>query len=86
VTAESTENQQAAAAQAADEVAEARHMADARAQHEVSGSAVVVENASTPDDVAVAWPGSGPSGQAIVRPSEPPEVNKRGPHGPPDAA
>lgn len=44
------EDQRAAQAQAAGEAAEARHMADAQAQHQASGSTVVAEQASTPDD------------------------------------
>jgi hypothetical protein len=55
VTAEARENQEAAAAQAAGEAAEGRHQADTQAQHQASGSTVVVEAASTPDDTAVTW-------------------------------
>jgi hypothetical protein len=58
MTADARENQQAAAAVAAGEAAEAKHMADALVQHQISGSATVVEDAATTDDVSVPWFGS----------------------------
>jgi hypothetical protein len=85
MTAGPREDQRAGQAQAAGEAAEARHQADARAQHQASGSTVVVEQASTPDDVAVLWSSSDTSGSPTLVPSSPPEVNKRGNHGPPVA-
>ncbi|MGH9288132.1 MAG: hypothetical protein ACRD0V_07575 [Acidimicrobiales bacterium] len=68
----------------AGEAAEARHMADARAQHQIAGSSVAVEAASTPDDVAVDWFGSGAdAGEAVVEPSSPPPTNQYEVHPPP---
>jgi hypothetical protein len=58
MTAGQQENAQAAQAQAAGEAADAGHRADAQAQHQISGSTVAVEPASTPDDHAVSWFGS----------------------------
>src|SRR4029453_17174020 len=76
MTAEAGENDAAAQAQSRGEAAEARHLADTQAQHQASGSTVVVEQASTPDDTAVSWFGSGAdAGQANVQPSTPPAVN-----------
>ena len=55
MTAGEAENAAAAAAQAAGQAAEAWHQADAQQQHQASCSTVVVEQASTPDDIAVQW-------------------------------
>jgi hypothetical protein len=87
VTAGPQEDQRAANAQAAGEAAEAKHTADALAQHQASGSAVVVEDVATPDDVSVGWFGSGSNAaQPTLRPSEPAPVGQQGNHGPPDVA
>jgi hypothetical protein len=84
VTAGPSENAAAAAAQAAGEAAESKHMADARAQHQASGSTVVVEQASTPDDHAVSWSNADTSASPTLVPSSPPAVNssERDPRGP----
>jgi hypothetical protein len=75
MTAGQQENAAAAAAVAAGEAAEVKHLADARAQHAIGGSTVAVEDPSTPDDVAVSWTGSdnargpGPSPQPTRAPN-----------------
>jgi hypothetical protein len=58
MTAGPTENQLAAQAVAGGEAAESQHRQDAEAQHQASGSATVVEQASTPSDHAVQWTGT----------------------------
>ena len=68
MTASDRESQLAAAAQAQGEAAEVQHMADALAQHAISGSTVAVESAATPDDTAVSWTGSDRHGRAGVSP------------------
>ena len=55
MTAGEAENAAAAAAQAAGQATEAWHQADAQQQHQASCSTVAVEQASTPDDIAVQW-------------------------------
>lgn len=50
------------------EAAEDKHMADARAQHEIAGSTVAIESASTADDVSVGWLGEDRHGPAGVSP------------------
>jgi hypothetical protein len=76
MTAGPAENAAAVATQAKGEAAEARHQADAQAQHQASGSTVVVEDASTADDVSVSWIPSGDNAaQATLVPSSPPPVN-----------
>jgi hypothetical protein len=76
MTASPAEDQRAAQGQAAGEAAEARHMADAQAQHATAGSAVAVEAGAPPDDVSVSCFGSGADvGQANVQPSTPPATN-----------
>jgi hypothetical protein len=81
MTAESTENQLAGQAFAAGVAAQGQHMRDAEAQHQVSGSAVAVEQASEPSDHAVAWTGSdnaagnGPSPQPRGRGPNPVAVS-----------
>jgi NOL1/NOP2/fmu family ribosome biogenesis protein len=88
VTAGPQEDQAAAAAMAAGESAELRHMADTqRQQRTTTGSDVAIEAALTADDVAVDWPGStAGNARPTLQPSTPPPVGQRGPHGPPDAA
>jgi hypothetical protein len=52
--------------------AEASARADAERQHEVSGSAMVAEQPSTPDDIAVNWTSSvDTTAQPTLTPSEP---------------
>jgi hypothetical protein len=86
VTAGPSENAAAAAAMAAGQEAELRHMANARQQHEASGSTVVIEDAAGPDDTAVDWPGSSAGAAApTLVPSQPRPVGLVD-HGPPDAA
>jgi hypothetical protein len=86
MTADARENQQAAAAVAAGEAAETKHLADSVAQHGISGSAEAVEPAATSDDVAVPWfgsdnhPGPGPSPQADGRPNDVAVVDVTQPH------
>jgi hypothetical protein len=75
MTAEAQEDAAAAQAQAAGEAAEARHQADAEAQHQASGSTVVVEQPSTPDAQAVAWSPTDNSAQPTLQPSQPPATN-----------
>ena len=75
MTAEQRENATAASAQAAGEAAAGKHEADARAQHQASGSTVVVEQASTPDSHAVAWSNADATAQPTLVPSTPPPVN-----------
>lgn len=55
MTAGPAENAAAAAAVAAGEAAAAKHDGAALAQHQASGSTVVAEQPSTPDDTAVQW-------------------------------
>jgi hypothetical protein len=75
MTAGPQENQLAAQAVAAAEAAEVKHLADALAQHRIVGSTVAIEDARTPDDVAVSWtgsdnhPGPGPSPQPTRAPN-----------------
>jgi hypothetical protein len=75
MTADAREDAVAASAQAAGEAAEARHLAEAQAQHQASGSAVVVEQASTPDDVAVSWSNTDNAASPSLSPSTPRPVN-----------
>jgi hypothetical protein len=87
MTASNTDDQRAAAAQATGESAAAQHATAAAAQHEASGSAVAVEAARTPDHTAVSWSSNvDTTARPSLSPSTPPEVNKHGNHGPPDAA
>jgi hypothetical protein len=74
----------AAQAQGAGERAEARHQAEALAQHQSSGSAVVVEQALTSDDISVVWSVGDTTAQPTLIPSQPPPVNssERDPRGP----
>jgi hypothetical protein len=58
MTAGPREDQRAGQAVAAGEAAAQAHEAAALAQHQASGSAVVVESPTTPDGQAVAWFGS----------------------------
>ena len=76
MTATPAEDQRAGQAQAQGEAADGRHQADAQQQHQASGSAVVVEQVSTPDDIAVAWiPAGDSTAQPTLVPSTPPAVN-----------
>jgi hypothetical protein len=75
MTATDAENQRASDAVAAGVAAASQHERAAEAQHKVFGSAVVVEAASTSDDVAVAWRPADTTAQAALQPSEPPAVN-----------
>jgi hypothetical protein len=68
MTASAEDVARVAQAMAAGVNAEARHLADALAQHGISGSTEAVEAAATPDDVSISWPASpghaaGPSPQ-----------------------
>jgi len=75
MTAGPAEDTAAAAAMAAGEAAHVKHMAAAQAQHRISGSTVAVEDAATPDDIAVSWfgtdnaTGPGPSPQPSPSPN-----------------
>ena len=79
VTASEAENAAAAAAMAAGETAALQHMADARQQHQASGSTVVIEQPSTADDISVTWPPGTPddSAQPTLIPSEPRPINRQ---------
>lgn len=55
MTAGPQEDQRAAAAVAAGMAAASQHETAALTQHEASGSAMVAEQASSPDDTAVQW-------------------------------
>jgi hypothetical protein len=76
VTAGPKQDQLAAATQAKGEAAEVRHQAEAQAQHQASGSTVVVEQAATPDDVSVVWSTADTTAQPTLVPSEPPPVGQ----------
>jgi hypothetical protein len=65
----------AAQAQGAGEAAEARHQAEALAQHQSSGSATVIEQALTADDIAVTWSTVDTGASPTLVPSSPPPVN-----------
>jgi hypothetical protein len=72
VTATAAEDAQAAQAVTAGMTAAATHQADAQQQHGATGSTVVVEQPSTPDDVAVDWiPSGDDTAQPTLVPSEP---------------
>jgi hypothetical protein len=75
MTAGPEQDQLAAATQAKGQAAEARHQAEAQAQHQVTGSTVVVEQASTPDDIAVTWSTVDTAASPTLIPSTPPAVN-----------
>jgi hypothetical protein len=75
MTATPAEDQRAGQGQAAGESAAAAHEAAAEAQHQASGSTVVVEAASTSDDVAVSWSNADTSASPSLVPSSPPPVN-----------
>ena len=76
MTAGPSEDATAAATQAKGEAAAAAHEADTQAQHQASGSTVVVEQASTPDDVAVQWSPADTTASPSLVPSQPPPVNR----------
>jgi hypothetical protein len=75
MTATPAEDSTAASAQAQGETAARQHEADALAQHQASGSAMVTEQAQTPDDHAVAWQAADTTAQPTLVPSTPPAVN-----------
>jgi hypothetical protein len=75
VTAEAREDALAGQTQAKGESAAAAHLAAAQAQHQVSGSTAVVEQVSTPDDVAVQWSTVDTGASPTLVPSSPPPVN-----------
>lgn len=80
MTAEARENADAAAAMSQGEIAELKHMSDARSQHAVSGSAVAIEQPTTPDDVSISWPGStAGNAKATLTPSDPRPVGQQRP-------
>lgn len=62
MTASDAETQAATQAMAAGRAAAAKHESDALVLHEAFGSAVTVEPASSSDDHAVDWLGSGAPG------------------------
>ena len=45
-------------------------------QHQASGSTVVVEQASTPDDIAVSWTDADTTARPTLNPSSPPPVGE----------
>jgi hypothetical protein len=71
MTAGQQENAAAAVAMSQGEAAATKHMADALTVHEASGSAVTIEQPSTPDDHAVAWSPADSTAQPTLIPSEP---------------
>jgi hypothetical protein len=84
VTATPEQDAQAAAAQAAGEAAARQHEAAALAQHQASGSAMVAEDARTPDAVAVSWSAADDTAQPTLVPSSPTPVGQYEIHPPPD--
>jgi hypothetical protein len=86
MTAGPTEDSTAASAQSQGEAASARHLADALAQHQASGSTVVVEPAVTADSHAVSWTNADTTAQPTLVPSEPRPVGQQRQHDGPPAA
>jgi hypothetical protein len=75
MTATPSDDATAASAQARGEAADSRHRTDALGQHGVSGSAMVAEQPSTPDDISVAWSPADASARPSLSPSTPRPVN-----------
>jgi hypothetical protein len=77
MTATPAEDAAAASAQSQGETAARQHEAAAQAQHRTTvGSDVTIEQASSPDDIAVSWFGSGSNAASpSLSPSVPPPTN-----------